>query len=38
MDARGDVVDVHFEHIYSKLEVSDRGGAVAEAMRLGLAD
>jgi len=28
----------HFEHIYAKLGVSDRGGAVAAAMRLGLTD
>jgi DNA-binding CsgD family transcriptional regulator len=29
-------VRTHFEHIYSKLGVSDRAGAVAKAMRLGL--
>jgi DNA-binding CsgD family transcriptional regulator len=29
-------VRTHFEHIYAKLAVSDRGAAVAKAMRLGL--
>jgi DNA-binding CsgD family transcriptional regulator len=29
-------VRTHFEHIYAKLAVSDRGAAVARAMRLGL--
>jgi DNA-binding CsgD family transcriptional regulator len=29
-------VRTHFAHIYSKLGVRSRGGAVAEAMRLGL--
>jgi DNA-binding CsgD family transcriptional regulator len=29
-------VRTHFEHIYAKLGVSDRAGAVARAMRLGL--
>jgi DNA-binding CsgD family transcriptional regulator len=29
-------VRTHFEHIYAKLGVSDRAGAVAKAMRLGL--
>jgi DNA-binding CsgD family transcriptional regulator len=29
-------VRTHFEHIYAKLGVSDRAGAVATAMRLGL--
>jgi DNA-binding CsgD family transcriptional regulator len=29
-------VKTHFEHIYSKLGVADRAGAVARAMRLGL--
>ncbi len=31
-------VRTHFEHIYSKLGVSDRGAAVARGMRLGLID
>ena len=26
----------HFEHIYAKLGVADRAGAVAEALRRGL--
>lgn len=29
-------VKTHFEHIYAKLGVADRGAAVARAMRLGL--
>lgn len=29
-------VKTHFEHIYGKLGVHDRAGAVARAMRLGL--
>jgi ATP/maltotriose-dependent transcriptional regulator MalT len=29
-------VRTHFGHIYRKLEVTDRAGAVAKAMRLGL--
>jgi DNA-binding CsgD family transcriptional regulator len=29
-------VSTHFEHIYEKLGVTDRAGAVAKAMRLGL--
>ena len=29
-------VKTHFSHIYRKLEVSDRSGAVAKALRLGL--
>jgi PAS domain S-box-containing protein len=29
-------VKTHFSHIYEKLAVSDRGGAVAKALRLGL--
>ena len=31
-----ETVRTHFAHIYSKLGVRSRGGAVAEAMRLGL--
>jgi DNA-binding NarL/FixJ family response regulator len=31
-------VDTHFEHIYAKLGVHNRTGAVASAMRLGLID
>jgi DNA-binding CsgD family transcriptional regulator len=31
-------VKTHFEHIYAKLGVTDRAGAVAEAMRRGLID
>jgi DNA-binding CsgD family transcriptional regulator len=31
-------VNTHLKHIYAKLEVSNRAGAVAEAMRLGLVD
>jgi len=29
-------VRTHFGHIYDKLDVGDRAGAVAKAMRLGL--
>jgi ATP/maltotriose-dependent transcriptional regulator MalT len=29
-------VRTHFQNIYGKLDVSDRAGAVAKAMRLGL--
>ena len=29
-------IKTHFEHIYEKLGVGDRGGAIAEALRLGL--
>jgi DNA-binding NarL/FixJ family response regulator len=29
-------VKTHFSHIYKKLDVSDRSGAVAHALRLGL--
>jgi DNA-binding CsgD family transcriptional regulator len=29
-------VNTHFGHIYVKLDVSSRAGAVAKAMRLGL--
>ena len=29
-------VRTHFEHIYAKLAVSERGAAVARSMRLGL--
>jgi ATP/maltotriose-dependent transcriptional regulator MalT len=32
----GATVRTHFEHIYAKLRVRDRPGAVAKAMRLGL--
>ena len=31
-------VKTHFEHIYAKLGVADRAGAVAEALRRGLID
>lgn len=31
-------VRTHFEHIYAKLGVRSRGGAVAEGLRLGLID
>jgi len=29
-------VNTHFQHIYNKLAVRDRGAAVAKGMRLGL--
>jgi DNA-binding NarL/FixJ family response regulator len=31
-------VKTHFEHIYAKLEVSDRVAAVAKAVRSGLVE
>jgi DNA-binding CsgD family transcriptional regulator len=31
-------VNAHFKHIYRKLDVRNRAGAVAKAMRLGVID
>jgi DNA-binding CsgD family transcriptional regulator len=31
-------VNAHFKHIYTKLDVRNRAGAVAKAMRLGVID
>ena len=36
LDVSASTVKTHFEHIYAKLGVADRAGAVAEALRRGL--